>query len=81
MTLTVELTEEQLRTLQRAQYRNGEKLAHTLLRLAKLVPDPKPEAIPVYDLLPETRMRQEIMQQEDARILAFLLELTGEGEP
>lgn len=40
-TMVVDLTAEQLEALQRAQYRNGEPLQHTLLRLAGLVPEPQ----------------------------------------
>ena len=71
MTLTIELTEEQLRTLQRAQYRNGEKLAHTLLRLAKLVPDPKPEEMSVYDMM-SAQAQKVLEQQEDERLFAAI---------
>jgi len=38
MTITVELNAEQTLALQQAQYRNGEELSHTLLRLAGLIP-------------------------------------------
>lgn len=40
-TLTVELTEDQLLAVQLGQYRNGEKLGDTLLRMAGLLPDPR----------------------------------------
>ncbi len=71
MTLTVELNDEQTLALQLAQYRNGESLSHTLLRLAGLVPEPKPYEMSVYDLMSK-RAREELSQREDARLLALI---------
>jgi len=71
--LVVELTPEQLRILQRAQYRNMEPLEHTLLRLAGLAPEPKPNEMSVYDLMSK-QAQEELTRQEDARVLALVEE-------
>jgi len=73
MTITVELNDEQTLALQRAQYRNGESLEHTLLRLAGLVPEPTPNKMPVYDLM-SAQAQEELYRQEDARLLAAIEE-------
>lgn len=75
MILTVELNPEQTLALQRAQYRNTESLEHTLLRLAGLVPEPKPNEMSVYDLMSK-QAQEELNRQEDARLLALI-----EGKP
>lgn len=71
--LVVELTPEQLRILQRAQYRNTEPLEHTLLRLAGLAPEPKPHEMSVYNLMSK-QVQEELTRQEDARVLALVEE-------
>ena len=78
MVLTVELSDEQFRTLQLAQYRNGESLSHTLLRLAKLAPEPKPGP-PIAPMLYQSITAQ-ILQAEDARILEALNEIEAAAQ-
>lgn len=79
MIITVELNAEQTLALQRAQYRNGEELSHTLLRLAGLVPEPTPNEMSVYDLM-SAQVQEELCRQEDARLLAAIEEWAeGEG--
>lgn len=68
MKINIELNDEQTLALQRAQYRNGESLEHTLLRLAGLAPEPQRGA-PVKD-----SMADEILRAEDERILRLIEE-------
>ena len=77
--LTVELTPEQFLTLQRAQYRNGESIQHTLLRIAGLAP-PVPQHtteidpnLSFFDQI-SARAQEELTRQEDARVLALVEE-------
>lgn len=75
--LVVELTPEQLLILQRAQYRNGESLENTLLRMAGLAPPVPQNATEIdpnlsfFDQI-SARAQEELTRQEDARVLALV---------
>lgn len=77
--LVVELTPEQFLTLQRAQYRNGESIQHTLLRMAGLAPPVPQHATEIdpnlsfFDQI-SARAQEELTRQEDARVLALVEE-------
>lgn len=73
MTLTVELNEEQTLALQLAQYRNGESLSHTLLRLAGLAPEPERCKEGAYDIA-SAQAQEDLRRAEDARFLSVLRE-------
>lgn len=73
MILTVELNDEQTLALQLAQYRNGESLPHTLLRLAGLAPKPERCKELVYDLM-SAQVQEDLKRVEDARFLRSLME-------
>lgn len=73
MIITVELNVEQTLALQRAQYRNGEELSHTLLRLA-----PTPNGTSLYDLM-SAEVQEEMHRQEDALILVAIEEWAEGG--
>lgn len=73
MILTVELNDEQTLALQLAQYRNGENLSHTLLRLAGLAPEPERCKELAYDLV-SAQAQEDLRRAEDARFLRALTE-------
>ena len=73
MILTVELNDEQTLALQLAQYRNGENLSHTLLRLAGLAPEPERCKELAYDLV-SAQAQEDLKRVEDARFLRALME-------
>lgn len=73
MTLTVELNDKQTLALQLAQYRNGESLSHTLLRLAGLAPEPERCKELAYDLM-SAQAQEDLKRVEDARFLKALTE-------
>ncbi len=69
MILTVELNDEQILALQLAQYRNGESLSHTLLRLAKLAPEPCTGF--THDFV-AAQIREDLTRAGDARLFQTL---------
>jgi hypothetical protein len=73
MVLNIELNEEQTLALQMAQYRNGETLSHTMLRLAGLVPEPEPglNKESPYDVM-SAQCRKDLERLEDERVFALL---------
>jgi hypothetical protein len=75
---SVEMTDDEFAELQSKQYRNGESLDHTLLRLAGLRPEP--EEVPPASMDTLARKMAEGMAKEgDRTLLGALLERVHHG--